>query len=145
MWVTCVGVTDDKSGGAFSNSLDEGPHLGGPQSAVQTDAGAHEGGVRDNCKNPLQEPVRLGDSPQRVGVGDADDKRLHRLTGQGPPAAVHNRPGNLHRQHKSRQVGRKTWTEELLGVLRWLLHGRTNMGFRWPFSSNRRSMANKAA
>lgn len=48
MWVTCVGVTDDKSGGAFSNSLDEGPHLGGPQSAVQTDAGAHEGGVRDN-------------------------------------------------------------------------------------------------
>lgn len=98
MWVTCVGVADNKSGGAFSNRLDEGPHLGGPQSTVQSNAGAHEGGIRVNV--PASRCVRLGDSPQRFSVGDADDKGFHRLPRQGPPAAVHNRPGYLHDQHK---------------------------------------------
>lgn len=38
MCITCIGVTDNKSCRAFSNSLDEGPHLGRPQSTVQTNA-----------------------------------------------------------------------------------------------------------
>lgn len=105
--VTCVGVTDNKSGGAFSNGLDEGPHLGGPQSTVETDAGAHEGGVRDNVP-VCSRSVPLGDSPQRVSVGDADHKRLHRLTRQGSAAAVHHRPRDLHQQHRDvRLAGRR--------------------------------------
>lgn len=48
MWVTCIGVTDNKSCGAFSNSLDERPHLCRPQSTVQTNATAYTGASRSN-------------------------------------------------------------------------------------------------
>lgn len=46
MGVTCVGVTDNKSCCAFSNSLDEGPHLCRSQSTVQTNTTAYRGAIR---------------------------------------------------------------------------------------------------
>lgn len=46
MEVTCIGVTDNKSCCAFSNGLDEGPHLCRPQSTVQTNATAYRGAIR---------------------------------------------------------------------------------------------------
>lgn len=45
-WLTCVGVTDYESCGAFSDGLNERPHLSRPQGAVQTNAATQRGGLK---------------------------------------------------------------------------------------------------
>lgn len=109
--LTCIGITDNESCGAFAYGLNEWSHLFCPQSTVQTNTAQRkeEGSYWEAiCHHwfvlHLEEQLfglMYSNSPERISMRYAHYKGFSGLTRQSPSTAVHNGPWDLYEHGKN--------------------------------------------